>query len=95
MTDQPTLLSQAEVLADHMLAAARTALIESGDPTRHKGNSRTTAVLHLTTGAARSATTRTAYAMEGAAMTDTHELHIAHLLIAELAARLAEQEERR
>jgi hypothetical protein len=84
MTDHPTHLSRAEVAADWLVTQARDALAEYGDPARAEGNSRKTAVTHLATSAARTATAQVA-------ATDAHELTAAHWIIAELAARLAGQ----
>lgn len=93
MTDQhSSALSKAEVAADWIIAEARTALTELGSPDRMEYNGRKVAVHHLAAGAARGSTARIAAALAETGFTDSDELHIAHLLIAELATRLAEQE---
>jgi hypothetical protein len=87
----PSPLDKAQPTCDILIAEARTALTKYGDPSRGDGSSRMVAVYHLTTSAARGATARAAYA-ETENFTAADELNIAHLIIAELATRLAELE---
>jgi hypothetical protein len=87
----PSPLDKAQTASDILIAEARTALAEYGDPGRRDGSSRAVAVYHLTTSAARHATASGA-STETKNFTAADELNIAHLIIAELATRLAEQE---
>jgi predicted Zn-dependent protease len=81
---------QIDIAADALTAEAGRVLAEHGDPKQNPGNSRNVAVQHLATGAVRAATARLAADRGGAGFTSEAELGVAHQLIAELVARLAE-----
>jgi hypothetical protein len=88
----PNVYARTGHAADALVTDAVRALAEYGNPDRHAGNGRPVAVQQLATGAVRAATARLAVDQSGAGFTDADELHGAHLLIAELAARLAEEQ---